>query len=155
MQSISLFSYFQRNVKTIQLRQTYVKPFINNRFFFSKTLMTLSCIGNSGPPTLLTLSWWGSLSNRNQSINLLYKSNDWPLRNRDLHHERTKAERWSRSMETNTWFAYVIEHSVQKQSSRGVFRKRCSENIQQVYRRTTLMPKCDFNKFARQLIETI
>ena len=33
---------------------------------------------------------------------------------------------------------------IQKQPSRGVVRKRCSENMQQVYRRTP-MPKCDFN----------
>ena len=33
----------------------------------------------------------------------------------------------------------------QKQPSIGVFIKRCSENIQQIYRRTT-MSKCDFNK---------
>ena len=33
---------------------------------------------------------------------------------------------------------------MQSQPSRGVFRKRFSENIQQIYRRTT-MPKCDFN----------
>ena len=37
-----------------------------------------------------------------------------------------------------------------KQPSRRVLRKRCSETIQQIYRRT-LMPKCDFNKFAKQL----
>ena len=33
--------------------------------------------------------------------------------------------------------------------SRGGIRKRCSENIQQIYRRTA-MPKCDFNKVALQ-----
>ena len=33
---------------------------------------------------------------------------------------------------------------MQSQPSRRVLRKRCSENIQQIYRRTT-MPKCDFN----------
>ena len=33
----------------------------------------------------------------------------------------------------------------QKQPSRGVLSKRSSENMQQIYRRTT-MPKCDFNK---------
>ena len=33
----------------------------------------------------------------------------------------------------------------QKQPSRGILRKKCSENIQQIYRRTP-MPKCDFNK---------
>ena len=38
--------------------------------------------------------------------------------------------------------------SYQKQPSRGVFRKRCSENMQQIYRRTP-MPKCDFNKVAK------
>ena len=36
----------------------------------------------------------------------------------------------------------------QKQHSRDVLRKRCSENMQQIYRRT-LMPKCDFNKVAK------
>ena len=38
----------------------------------------------------------------------------------------------------------------QKEPSRGVLRKRCSENMQQIYRRTR-MPKCDFNKVAKQL----
>ena len=35
----------------------------------------------------------------------------------------------------------------QKQPSRGVLNKRCSENMQQIYRRTP-MPKCNFNKVA-------
>ena len=38
-----------------------------------------------------------------------------------------------------------ILYQKQKQPPRGVPRKRCSENIQQIYRRTP-MPKCDFNK---------
>ena len=38
---------------------------------------------------------------------------------------------------------------LQKQPSRDVFRKRCSKNMQQIYRRTS-MPKCDFNKVALQ-----
>ena len=37
-----------------------------------------------------------------------------------------------------------------KQPPRGVPRKRCSENMQQVYKRAS-MPKCDFNKVALQL----
>ena len=37
---------------------------------------------------LKTLSWWMSLSNRNQSINLGCKSVNWFLYDRDLHHER-------------------------------------------------------------------
>ena len=39
----------------------------------------------------------------------------------------------------------VIHIFVQKQPSRGILRKRCSENMQQNYRRTP-KPKCDFNK---------
>ena len=39
---------------------------------------------------------------------------------------------------------------VQKQPFRGVLEKRCSENMQQIYRRTP-MPKYDFNKVALQL----
>ena len=39
---------------------------------------------------------------------------------------------------------------LQKQPFRGVLKKRCSEKMQQIYRRTP-MPKCDFNKVALQL----
>ena len=39
---------------------------------------------------------------------------------------------------------------VKKQHSRGVFRKRCSENVMQICKRTP-MPKYDFNKVALQL----
>ena len=38
---------------------------------------------------------------------------------------------------------------MQKQPSRGALRKRCFENIQQIYSRTP-MPKSDFNKVALQ-----
>ena len=37
----------------------------------------------------------------------------------------------------------------QKQPSRGILKNRCSENIQQIYRRTP-MPKCYFNKVAME-----
>ena len=37
----------------------------------------------------------------------------------------------------------------QKQPLRGVLRKGCSENMQEIYR--TPIPKRDFNKFALQL----
>ena len=43
-----------------------------------------------------------------------------------------------------------LKISRQKQPPRGVPRKRCSENMQQIYRRKP-MPKCDFNKDAKQL----
>ena len=40
--------------------------------------------------------------------------------------------------------------SIQKQPSRLVLKKRRSENMQQIYRRTP-MPKCDLNKVALQI----
>ena len=39
---------------------------------------------------------------------------------------------------------------MQKQPPEGVLKKRYSENMLQIYRRTS-MPKCDFNKVALQL----
>ena len=45
---------------------------------------------------------------------------------------------------------YSWLNDVQKQPFRGVLLKRCSENMQQIYRRTP-MPKCNFNKVALQL----
>ena len=40
--------------------------------------------------------------------------------------------------------------TLQKQPPRDVPRKRYSENMQQIYR-ISPMPKCDFNKVAKQL----
>ena len=45
----------------------------------------------------------------------------------------------------HTWFDKVWSSILQRQPSRGVPSKICSENMQQIYRRTP-MPKCDFNK---------
>ena len=39
---------------------------------------------------------------------------------------------------------------IQKQPSRGFLKKACSENMQQIYKRTPI-PKCDFNKVAKQI----
>ena len=47
---------------------------------------------------------------------------------------------------------FPFQNSFQKQSSVGVLMKRCSENIDKLYRRT-LMPKCAFHEVAKQLIE--
>ena len=57
--------------------------------------------------------------------------------------------------ELNVNAAYLLSkkdslEDVQMQPSRGVLRKRCSQNMHQIYKRT-LMPKCDFNKVAFQL----
>ena len=56
------------------------------------------------------------------------------------------------SCQHNDLILIHLTEKSQKQPSRGVLRKMCSENIQQVYRRTP-MPKCDFNKVSLQLIE--
>ena len=44
----------------------------------------------------------------------------------------------------------IVDNEAWKQPSKGVLRKRCSENIKQIYRKTP-MSKCDFNKVALQL----
>ena len=44
----------------------------------------------------------------------------------------------------------LINNTAQKQLSRGVLSKSCSENMRQIYR-ITPMPKCYFNKVAKQI----
>ena len=44
----------------------------------------------------------------------------------------------------------MLKTNFQKQPPRGVLSKRCYENMQQIYRRKP-MPKCDFNKVAKQI----
>ena len=46
--------------------------------------------------------------------------------------------------------AIRIMSNIQKEPSRDVLKKRCSENMHQIYGRTS-MPKRDFNKFAERL----
>ena len=46
-------------------------------------------------------------------------------------------------------WSHAFYNMKEKQSARGALIKRCSENVQQIYRRTP-MSKCDFNKFALQ-----
>ena len=48
------------------------------------------------------------------------------------------------------WFSQRKNSDKQKQPPTGVLKKRCSENMQQIYRRTP-MPKSDFNYVAFQL----
>ena len=49
-----------------------------------------------------------------------------------------------------SWRLLISNCSVQSQPFRGVLIKRCSENMLETYRRTP-MPKCDFNKVAKEL----
>ena len=51
------------------------------------------------------------------------------------------------NLEDKLWLDMFV---TQKQPSKGVLGKRCSENMQQIYWRTP-MPKCKFNKVAWQL----
>ena len=44
----------------------------------------------------------------------------------------------------------ICESYLQKQPFRCVLKRRCSENMQEIYRRTP-MPKCNFNEVALQL----
>ena len=57
-------------------------------------------------------------------------------------------------MKTNTRFLKSVELSefliFSKHPFRGFLIKRCSENMQQIYRRTP-MSKCGFNEVAKQL----
>ena len=64
---------------------------------------------------LLILSWQRSLSYRNQSINLLWKSMDWFLYDKDLRHERVKKINWS-----PLWLTYVKAH-LQRQLIRSAW----------------------------------
>ena len=45
-----------------------------------------------------------------------------------------------------------VSFKLQKQPSRGVFKKRCSENMQPIYKKTPI-PKCDFKKLTCNFIE--
>ena len=45
---------------------------------------------------------------------------------------------------------FLLNIKEKKLPSKGVLSKRCSENMQHIYRRKS-MPKCDFNKVALQL----
>ena len=56
-----------------------------------------------------------------------------------------------RKMQLNRLQTANIKLFFQKQPSSGVLRKRCSENMRQIYRRTP-MPRCDFNKVTRQRV---
>ena len=47
------------------------------------------------------------------------------------------------------WLIIVSETNCRKQTSRGVLKKRCSENMHQIYRRTP-MPRCDLQLYWNQ-----
>ena len=59
-----------------------------SQIFFKSWLQDSCLLGELHSLMLLTLSWWRSLSYRNQSIDLQSKSVDWFLYDRDLRHEK-------------------------------------------------------------------
>ena len=68
------------------------------------------CYTFRASPFSLTLSWRRSLSCRNQSIDLLCKSFDWFLYDRDLRNERVKncGKLWTRkTYNTDTFYAVI------------------------------------------------
>ena len=72
--------------------------------------------------------------------------------------DETENEKWIKAIlyanlresKDSVVFALHWASRFQKQPLRGVLRKRGSENIQQIYRRTPML-KCDCNKVALQL----
>ena len=55
----------------------------------------------------LTYQWQRSLSFRNQSIDLLCKSGDWFLYDRDLHHEKVKTIVWLKVISFSYFWYYI------------------------------------------------
>ena len=61
--------------------------------------------------------------------------------------------RWCKNCKLSLSCSSLMEKvflNEQKQPPIGVLKKKCSENTQQIYRRTP-MPKSDFNKVAKQI----
>ena len=66
---------------------------------------------------------------------------------------RTGTHKWQyNNRQNSTLYRSIHRDKVHKQLFRSVLKKRCSENIQEIYR-TAPMPKCDFNKVALQLYQ--
>ena len=85
------------------------------------------------------------------------KSNQTVFRKlfRTPHHVLTMKTLMDNYLSENKKLYFCFKNNIwQKLPSRGVPRKRCSENMQQIYRRIP-MPKCDFNKVALQWRDSI
>ena len=102
---------------------------------------------------MATQYMWQSRFDRNFTIRIWFKTNDmivnqinfdqWVINFNQKFQERPK-----QMCIKHKWLYLTMES--QKQPSRGVLSKMCSENMQQIYRRTP-MPECDFNKVALRL----
>ena len=138
---ICTFPYFIYNFRTL-LNLNLVKIMIKTVYIYCKC----------DPYTANTMPCW------NESINLLHKLNDHFLNAGNIRPEwfkkawtKTRFNEFHMSVNCISNFLFICHSkNEQKQPSRGVLNKRCSENMQQIYRRTPI-PKCNFNKVALQL----
>ena len=88
----------------------FVYDIINMIYEKIQSHFSLSCL-----LSCLTLLWWRSLSHRNKSINLLCKSMDWFLHDRDICHERINSSMSSTSSvlkTVNTCFILKINWQI-------------------------------------------
>ena len=135
-------------------------------YFVTKRSIMFDLILNT--PLMTTFAiYWQSISNKSKivfrfclflTMAVPRKFNDGPIEKKCLAwkiYRVTYPDRMKWRFEyVDRAFSYPFHTTAplyfQKQPSRGVLRKRCSENMQQINRRT-LMPKCDFSKVAKQL----
>ena len=89
----------------------------------------------------LTLSWRRSLSFRNQSFDLLCKSVDWFLYNRDLRHERVNNSFHCEIKKIQYITALAIKVVIRDTSKEKLDEKLSFETLQQIkeYRESSLL----------------
>ena len=85
--SIQCFTVFNPNARKYGLEKTLDWDTFHNMY---GSWWYQRIFSRKSRSKALNLSWWTSLSYRNQSFDLQSKSMDWFLYDRDLHHERVK-----------------------------------------------------------------
>ena len=70
----------------------------------------------------------------------------------NVYFEEINENKYLTLVPTNQSKEIIKKYEEQKQPSKGVFSKTCSENMQQIYRRIP-MPKCGFNEITSNFIE--
>ena len=88
-----------------------------------------------------------NLMNCQVSIKRIKRQINYDLKNSS---DWVNANKIALNVKNRACYVYVWSLMVQKQPPRVVRKKRSSENMQQIYRRTPML-KCDFNKVAKQL----
>ena len=91
-----------------------------------------------------------SLSPRNLSIDLLSKSMDWFLYDRDLHHEKVKDKTLACAEIANTLYLEILNTRflIETEQPAEVFcKKRCSQKFRKIHRKIPVL-SLYFNKVA-------